>query len=250
MSTHLPAYIENAMVVGGPEWVRLISAIQDADIYAGLSFAQKLGDNLFMSLALISPSGDELIFRQKLRPSGVERDIFSDGSIDQLKVVTSAYGRVGMLECGEHQYPSMTFAMQAQTENFHLGPFPYMGDVGDDRYLWWEGALANTGTMGHYSNLAGAYSFVPAIGHGFVVDPLAQVVASTSANASFEQSPILYHSLDTSNFNVSRTYDPDSQVSWAVLQQMNDAFPRYIPKMEGKLVPRKNVSIQALLGVK
>ncbi|KAJ6110593.1 aliphatic nitrilase [Penicillium sp. IBT 16267x] len=134
-NTHLPTYIENAMVVGGPEWKRLISAIKEVKLYAGINFAQKLGDNLYMAQALISPLGDELIFRHKLRPSGVERDIFSDGTMDQLKVITSAYGRVGMLECGEHQYPSMTFPMQAQLEKFHLGPFPYMGDRGDDNYL-------------------------------------------------------------------------------------------------------------------
>jgi nitrilase len=235
------------MVKGGPEWNRLIGAIQDAGIYAGLSFAEKLGDNLFMALALISPTGDELISRHKLRPSGAERDIFSDGTIDQLKVVTSAYGRVGFLECGEHQYPSMTFAMQAQAENFHLGPFPYMGDVGDDNYLWWEGALANTGTMGHYANLGGSYSFTAAVGYSFVVDPLAQIVASISANTSFEESPILYYSLDTTNFNTSKTYDSDSQVSWAVLQQMVEANPKYIPKVEGSLVPKRNVSTQSLL---
>lgn len=101
------------MVVGGAEWKRLIAGIKEAEIYAGINFAQKAGDNLYMAQALISPLGDELIFRHKLRPSGVERDIFSDGTIDQMKVITSAYGRVGMLECGEHQYPSMTFPMQA-----------------------------------------------------------------------------------------------------------------------------------------
>lgn len=67
------------------------------------------------------------------------------------------------VECGEHwSYPSMTFPMQAQVENFHLGPFPYMGDPGGETYLWWEGTEANTGALGVYSDLAGVYSFVAA----------------------------------------------------------------------------------------
>ncbi|KAF7131328.1 hypothetical protein CNMCM5793_004442 [Aspergillus hiratsukae] len=235
------------MVVDGPEWNRLIGAIKEAEMYTGITFSQRLGDNLFMAQALISPIGDELIFRHKLRPSGDERDIFSDGTIDQLKVVTSAQGRVRMLECGEHQYPSMTFPMLAQAENFHLGPFPYMGDAGDDNYLWWEGAEANTGTMGHYSNLAGVYSFTPAVGYAFVSSPLSQVVASISAKASFEDHPMLYYTIDTSGFNTSKTYDPDSQVSWAVLQQIDNAFPKYIPHEEGDLVPHRSVSIQWML---
>ncbi|KAJ5088462.1 aliphatic nitrilase [Penicillium angulare] len=246
-NTHLPSYIANAMVVGGPEWNRLISAIKATKLYAGLTFAQRAGDNLYMAQTLISPLGDQLIFRHKLRPSGDERDIFSDGTMDQLKVITSAYGRVGMLECGEHWYPSMTFPMQAQTENFHLGPFPYMGNPGDSRYLWWEGAEANTGAVGVYSNLAGAYSFVAAVGYSFVSSPLAQVVASISADASFEKHPMLYHTLDTTSFNTSETYDPDSQASWGVLQQIYNGFPGYIPKIEGSLVPEKNVSIDYLL---
>lgn len=122
-----------------------------------------------------------------------------------------------------------------------------MGDRGDDNYLWWEGAEANTGTIGHYSNLAGAYSFVAAVGYTFVSSPLSQVVASISAKASFDDHPMLYHSLDTSSFNSSKTYDADSQVSWAVLQQINEAFPAYIPNVEGNLVPEKNVSIASLL---
>ncbi|PYI11620.1 aliphatic nitrilase [Aspergillus sclerotiicarbonarius CBS 121057] len=246
-NTHLATYIENTMVVGGVEWNRLIAAIKEVEIYAALSFAQRVGDNLYMALALVSPLGDELIFRHKLRPSGDERDIFSDGTMDQLRVITSAFGRVGMLECGEHWYPSMTFPMQAQVENFHIGPFPYMGDPGDENYLWWEGAEANRGAVGLYSNLAGAYSFVAAVGYSFVSSPLAQVVTHTSAKASFDDHPMLYHSLDTTTFNKSETYNADSQVSWGVLQQIYGGFPAYIPDIEGTLVPERNVSINYLL---
>jgi nitrilase len=235
------------MGVGSPEWTRLISAIKEVKLYAGITFSQKAGDNLFMAQDLISTLGDELIFRHKLHPSGVERGIFSDGTMDQLKVISSAYGWVGMLECGEHWYPSMTFLMQAQVENFNLGPFPYMGNPGDDDYLWWEGGEANTGSVGHYSNLAGAYSFVAAVGYSFVSSPLSQVIASISAEASFEDHPMLYYSIDTTGFNTSKSYDPDSQASWAVLQQIYNGFPGYTPPVEGTLVPWKNVSISYLL---
>ncbi|KAL4904310.1 hypothetical protein BDW74DRAFT_178895 [Aspergillus multicolor] len=249
--THLPAYIANALVVGSPEWTRLITTIKETHLYAALSFAQRSADNLFMAQALISPLGDTLIFRHKLRPSGSERDIFSDGSIDQLKVITSSHGRVGLLECGEHSYPSMTFPMQAQAENFHIGPFPYMGDRGDNRYLWWEGAEANTGAVSHYSNIAGAWSFVAAVGYSFVTSPFAQVVADISAETSFEERPMLYFSLDIEQegFDTAgvRTYDADSQAGWAVLRQINEAFPKYIPHDEGNLVPRRNISVDYLL---
>ncbi|KAH6848523.1 hypothetical protein B0T12DRAFT_503146 [Alternaria alternata] len=84
---------------------------------------------------------------------------------------------------------------------------------GNDRYSWWESAQTNSGAVGHYSNLAGAYSFVPAVGYASVTDPSAWFVAHMNANASFVDQPILYHSLGTSNPNVSQTYNADDQVS-------------------------------------
>jgi len=98
---HLPSYLENTLVIGDPLWNRLIAGIRNAGVYAGLAFAETIDDNVFMSQALISPTGDILKHRHKLRPSGAERYIFSDGTMDGLEVITSAYGRVGMLECGE-----------------------------------------------------------------------------------------------------------------------------------------------------
>jgi len=87
--------------MGGPEWDRIIAGIKTAKIYASLSFSEYKNDRIYMALALISPLGDILIHRHKLRPSGSERWIFSDGTIDGLKVVEAAFGRVGILECGE-----------------------------------------------------------------------------------------------------------------------------------------------------
>ncbi|PLB52510.1 aliphatic nitrilase [Aspergillus steynii IBT 23096] len=246
-NTHLPTYLANSMVVGGHEWNRLVSAIKNAELYASINFAQKDGGYLYMAQALISPTGKELILRHKLRPSGDERYIFSDGTINEFKVVNTTYGRVGMLECGEHVYPSMTFPMQAQVENFHLGPFPYLGDPKDERYLWWEGAESNIAAGSHYAVLSGAYSFFPAVGFAFVSSPFGQVVNSISANVSFEEHPILYHSLDTAGFDTTRAYDSDGQVSWAVLRQMVSSFPGYIPEEEGDLVPRRNATIKFLL---
>jgi hypothetical protein len=46
-----------------------------------------------------------------------------------------------------------------------------------------------------------------------------------NANASFSDQPFLYHSLDTSNFNFSRMYNADDQVSWGILQQLIEGVP-------------------------
>lgn len=97
----LPSYIENTIVVGDVQWSRLVQATRQAGLYVNLNFAEREGDFIYMAQSLISPSGDTLIHRRKLRPSGAERYMFSDGTTDGLKVVTTPFGRWGMLECGE-----------------------------------------------------------------------------------------------------------------------------------------------------
>lgn len=54
-----------------------------------------------MGQGLIDSAGNVVQVRQKLRPSGDERSIFSDGTIDQLVVHKTPFGRLGMLECWE-----------------------------------------------------------------------------------------------------------------------------------------------------
>ncbi|EXF75536.1 hypothetical protein CFIO01_06272 [Colletotrichum fioriniae PJ7] len=244
---YLPSYIENAIVLGDAQWNRLIAAIQAVGIYANLNFAEVDGDYMYMSQALIDPQGKIMHHRRKLRPSGAERYFFSDGVAEDLKVLETDYGRWGMLECGEHMYPSMTFNMYVQREHVHFAPFPYLAGVGDETSLWWENEWVNTGTLSVYSVLSGAYSFVAAIGATFVIDPFGSRVAHVNANASFEEFPMLYYNLNTSGFNSSQTYDINGQASWGTLSQIVDSFPRYVPKVEGEFVKHKNVSIDYLM---
>ena len=79
-----------------------------------------------MAQALISPEGENLYLRHKLRPSGGERTIWSDGTLNELKVIPTPYGRWGILECWEHFHPAMTFSVQAQAETLHIASFPCM----------------------------------------------------------------------------------------------------------------------------
>ena len=99
---HAADYVENSLTVGDEHWNRLIAGIKESGVYAGLAFSEKDDHFIYMAQALITPAGNSLIHRHKLRPSGGERDIFTDGDISGLKVVDSQYGRIGMLECGEY----------------------------------------------------------------------------------------------------------------------------------------------------
>ncbi|KAF2159220.1 hypothetical protein M409DRAFT_37986 [Zasmidium cellare ATCC 36951] len=244
---HLPGYVQNCMVVGGPEWNRLVLAAQQFDIYVAFGFCERTDRSIFMAQALISPSGDLLVHRHKLRPSGEERLIFSDGSMDMLDVVATPHGRIGLLECYEHFWPSMTIPMQAQLENIHLSEFSYLVDDDVKGANWWEVTTVNLGAEAHYAVLSGAYVFHSGIGAVWVIDPTGVVLANISSEVGFDEVPVLYYSINTTSFNTSKTYDVDGGVSWSVVEQIRNGFPSYIPRDPGTFVDHHEVAIAALL---
>ena len=137
----------------------------------------------------------------------------------------------------------MTFITQAQKENLHIGPFPYLADPGDSDALWWEDLHANMGLGETYAVNSGAYVMVPAVGGAFVSDPLANIVAQMNATADFDEFPVLYTNINITSFNTSETYDVDGQTSWGILQEIVAGYPDYIPKVEGTFVVQKNISV-------
>ncbi|GME26038.1 aliphatic nitrilase [Neofusicoccum parvum] len=128
---HVKDYVENSLVVGSENWNRLVQAAIDNRIYVGLSFSEKDAANLYMAQSLIAPDGEILIHRHKLRSSAQERDLWSDGKLDQIYAVSTPIGRIGMLSCGEHTTPEVTFIMQSQTEDIYIGSWPMTPDFGN-----------------------------------------------------------------------------------------------------------------------
>ncbi|KAF9880105.1 hypothetical protein CkaCkLH20_02059 [Colletotrichum karsti] len=244
---YLPSYIDNTIVVGDEQWNRLISAIAEAGIYTILNFVEREDDFIYISQSLVDARGKILHHRRKLRPNGNERDIFSDGTLDGLKILETEYGRWGMLACWEHFWPSMTFNMWVQREHVHLAAFPYLTTNDDETASGaWEKDVVNQGVTSTYAIVSGAYTLVPSIGSSFIFDPTGERVAYMSADVSLEEFPMLYYSFDTSRFNSSATYDVNGQTSWAILSQIVDGFPDYVPKVEGEFVKHKNVSVELL----
>jgi nitrilase len=62
-------------------------------------FAHLQGDSVYMAQAMVDSNGQIVQLRHKLRPSGTERTMFSDGTTDMLQVHRTDFGRVGMLQC-------------------------------------------------------------------------------------------------------------------------------------------------------
>lgn len=124
MAPWLESYIDNSLVVGSTQWNALVEAATKNQVYVLLGFSHKDEGALYMAQALISPDGTQFV-RHKLRPSPGERGLWSDGRIEDLKVIATPYGRWGILECWEHFHPAMTFNTQAQAETLHLASWPF-----------------------------------------------------------------------------------------------------------------------------
>ncbi|KAF2008951.1 carbon-nitrogen hydrolase [Aaosphaeria arxii CBS 175.79] len=235
--TYLPLYADSAMVLGDKYWTRLTAAVREIGIYAQINFAEREDDHIYMSQALAQIAA---IRRRK-------RYIFSDGTVDGLQVIRTAYGRWGMLECFEHYWPSMTFNMHVQQESLHFTAFPYLQDSLDPTAPWFANDVVNQGAVSTYAIQGNTWTLTPAVGSAFIHDPTGIMVANVSANVSFEQQPFLYHSINTTEFDLRKPYDLDGQFSWGILDQIVNSFPASVPKKEGSMVPQLSVSIKDVI---
>jgi aliphatic nitrilase len=95
-------YVAQSLVVDSKEWQSLRNAARDNEIFVSFGFSERGGDFIYMSQALFGPDGEVLINRRKVRPSGSERGLWSDGDMQGLQVVDTEIGRIGMLQCWEH----------------------------------------------------------------------------------------------------------------------------------------------------
>ncbi|EGU84200.1 hypothetical protein FOXB_05288 [Fusarium oxysporum f. sp. conglutinans Fo5176] len=95
---------------------------------------------LYIAQAIISPQGELVMLRRKIKPTHVERAIFGDGSGRDLdNVVELDFGteigkvKVGTLACWEHTQPLLKYHTYSQGQVVHISMWPPVEpDVGPD----------------------------------------------------------------------------------------------------------------------
>ncbi|KAH7324155.1 carbon-nitrogen hydrolase [Stachybotrys elegans] len=87
--------------------------------------------SVYISQAIISPQGQLLLSRRKIKPTYVERTVFGDGGGPDLKnVVEIDFGaehgtiKVGCLACWEHTQPLLKYHTISQGETIHIAMWP------------------------------------------------------------------------------------------------------------------------------
>ncbi|PYI26080.1 carbon-nitrogen hydrolase [Aspergillus indologenus CBS 114.80] len=243
----LTSYLTNSLTIPSPQWTRLLAAAQTHGIYIVPAFSHRVANHIFMAQALISPAGETLLLRHKLRPSGGERTIWSDGTLDGLQVIATPYGRWGLLECWEHFHPAMTFNVQAQMETLHIASWPYMPDENTPGAEYWESNEINVAAARTYAVNAGAPLAMAAVGNARLLSAEGLDEVVVRAGVSMDEVPVVYASFNTTGLAGTLPYDTDGEQSWGTLGQIVRGFPGYIPQVVGDFVQRNFVDVVGLV---
>ncbi|ACM31251.1 nitrilase-related carbon-nitrogen hydrolase [Rhizobium rhizogenes] len=155
---HLKQYVANSLQIGSEEWRLLLEAAAREKIFVSLGYSELEGDYLYMGQALIGADGSPVQIRRKLRPSGGERTVWSDGDASGLRVYETEIGRVGSLSCWEHMHPQMTYILQSQMEHIHIGAWPILPEANGFN---WAGPAVNLAAARYYATITGAVTIVP-----------------------------------------------------------------------------------------
>jgi len=121
----LKAYRENSLLSGSDEMRRIRAAARENGIYVSLGYSEIDLASCHLAQVLISPQGDILNHRRKIKPTHVEKLVFGDGMGDTFESVTQTdIGRVGHLNCWENMNPFMKALNVSQGEQVHVAAWP------------------------------------------------------------------------------------------------------------------------------
>ena len=123
-SHHLATYHANSMAVDSSEMRAIRDATARASMHVVLGFSEKANGSRYMSQALILPNGEFGFVRRKIKPTGPERLIFGEGDGSDLRVVPTAIGRIGALNCWENLASFARMALIGQHEEIHVSAWP------------------------------------------------------------------------------------------------------------------------------
>lgn len=121
------AYLQNAITIPGPETDRLCAAARENQIDVVIGIAElepTTRSSVYATLLFISSEGKILGRHRKIKPTHHERSMWADGDAKGLQVYERAYGRLGGLNCWEHNILLPGFALIAQGIQVHVAAWP------------------------------------------------------------------------------------------------------------------------------
>lgn len=120
------------------EMDRIRAAVKEAGIFVVLGYSERDGASLYIAQSFISPDGEIVLHRRKIKPTHVERALWGDGQADSLQsVVDSPFGKIGGLNCWEHLQPLLRYYEYTQGVQIHVAGWPPMFPMPDEKVVKW-----------------------------------------------------------------------------------------------------------------
>ena len=118
-------YWQNSLQLPSPELSRLEQIARDNDVYMAIGVTERdsLNGSLYCTLVYISPTEGYLGKHQKIKPTGVERLVWAEGTgKESLKTFNTTVGRMGGLICWENYMPLARMRIYQQAPQLYLAP--------------------------------------------------------------------------------------------------------------------------------
>lgn len=115
---------ENAVSVPGPEIKIVQEAAKKNNCVVVIGLHEKEGGTIFCTLAYIGADGEILGKHRKLMPTQAERLVWGMGDGSDLDVYPTELGRLGGLNCFEHQMAPARYALCDMNIQVHASVWP------------------------------------------------------------------------------------------------------------------------------
>lgn len=131
-------YIKNSLKIDSPEMSTICACAAENHIAVSLGFSENDNHSLYIAQCTISPSGEILTRRRKLKPMHMERTVFGDASGNSPLNVVEIPGvaRVGSPACWEHMQPLLKYHTITQREEIHVAGWPQLNPHPGGPGLW------------------------------------------------------------------------------------------------------------------
>ncbi|KAJ5292758.1 uncharacterized protein N7443_008711 [Penicillium atrosanguineum] len=138
-NTHIiHEYMANSMLRDSEQMRRIQAAVRKAKMFVVLGYSEREGASLYMAQSFISPGGEIVHHRRKIKPTHVERTIWGEGQAESLKcVVDSPFGKIGGLNCWEHLQPLLRYYEYSQGVQIHVASWPAEFEMPDPAKINW-----------------------------------------------------------------------------------------------------------------
>ncbi len=115
-------YYEEAVDIPGEETLLLGQVAAETGVYLSLGVIERDKGSLHCTVVFFGPDGAYLGKHRKLKPTGSERLIWSQGDGSTLPVIETPYGNMGAVICWENYMPLLRAAMYAKGTSIYLAP--------------------------------------------------------------------------------------------------------------------------------